>query len=91
MSPAVLDRIVRHDGWIARPTCPADLIALDRHEIRDAQAQRGLQARPFTFAHENFTWLEEKGTPRTSRRSSNAGSARLSAMNAHGTTLTRST
>ncbi len=62
MSPAVLDRIIRHDGWIARPTCPADLIALDLQEIRAAQAERGLQTRPFTVAHENFTWLAESGS-----------------------------
>jgi probable F420-dependent oxidoreductase len=62
MSPTVLDRIVRHDGWIARPTCPADLIKMDLDEIVDARKARGDQDRPFTVAHENFTWLVEGGS-----------------------------
>lgn len=62
MSRAVLERIVRHDGWIARPTCPADLIAVDREEIRARREELQLQDKPFTFAHENFTWLQESGT-----------------------------
>jgi probable F420-dependent oxidoreductase len=62
MSRAVLERIARHDGWIARPTCPADLIATDLSEIQQRRAELGVTDRPFTFAHENFTWIEEKGT-----------------------------
>jgi probable F420-dependent oxidoreductase len=61
MSPAVLDRITRHDGWIARPTCPADLIRMDLGEIVRAREAKGLRNKPFTVAHENFTWLEESG------------------------------
>jgi probable F420-dependent oxidoreductase len=56
MHPNVLQRIARGDGWIARPTCPPDLIAKDLAEIR---AARPPQRAPITVAHENFTWIEE--------------------------------
>jgi probable F420-dependent oxidoreductase len=62
MSGTVLDRIVRHDGWIARPTCPADLIKTDRDEIQQRREELDVSGRPFTFAHENFTWLQETGS-----------------------------
>jgi probable F420-dependent oxidoreductase len=61
MNPHVLRRIASSDGWIARPTCPPDLIAADRELITAARAEVGRSA-PFTFAHENFTWIEEQGT-----------------------------
>lgn len=60
MNEAVLERIARHDGWIARPTCPSDLIAADLSEIRVRREDLGVASRPFTVAHENFTWLSEK-------------------------------
>jgi probable F420-dependent oxidoreductase len=63
MSPTVLNRITRHDGWIARPTCPADLIKVDLDEIEQARELNGLQSKPFTVAHENFTWLDENRDP----------------------------
>jgi alkanesulfonate monooxygenase SsuD/methylene tetrahydromethanopterin reductase-like flavin-dependent oxidoreductase (luciferase family) len=56
MHPNVLRRIASADGWIARPTCPPDLIAQDLAEIR---AARPSSAAPVTVAHENFTWIEE--------------------------------
>lgn len=62
LSPAVRDRIARSDGWIARPTCPADLIAVDLAEIQARRNELGTTTRPFTVAHENFTWIEESGT-----------------------------
>jgi probable F420-dependent oxidoreductase len=62
MSRTVLDRIVRHDGWIARPTCPADLIKNDADEIQARRQELKVSDRPFTFAHENFTWLQETGS-----------------------------
>ncbi|MBV9314952.1 MAG: LLM class flavin-dependent oxidoreductase [Pseudonocardia sp.] len=58
MSPTVLERIVNADGWIARPTCPPHLIVVDLQEIIQTRTQRQL-TRPFTVAHENFTWLTE--------------------------------
>ncbi|HZU14324.1 MAG TPA: LLM class flavin-dependent oxidoreductase [Chloroflexota bacterium] len=61
MHPNVLRRIVRADGWIARPTCPPDLIASDLRTIRQAREAAG-ETRPFTVAHENFTWIEESGS-----------------------------
>jgi hypothetical protein len=61
MNPKVLRRIAAADGWIARPTCPPDLIAADRELITAARAEAARDS-PFTVAHENFTWIEELGT-----------------------------
>lgn len=60
MNRKVLDRIAGRDGWIARPTCPAALIAEDLREIRARRREIGVEDRAFTVAHENFTWLSEK-------------------------------
>lgn len=59
MHPKVLERIAKADGWIARPTCPPDMIASDLDEIGVARRNLGQANAPFTVAHENFTWLEE--------------------------------
>ena len=59
MHPNVLRRIANADGWIARPTCPPDGIALDLADIR---AARAADRAPIVVAHENFTWIEESGT-----------------------------
>jgi probable F420-dependent oxidoreductase len=56
MHPNVARRIAAADGWIARPTCPPELIAADLSLIR---AARGDAA--FTVAHENFVWIEPTG------------------------------
>jgi probable F420-dependent oxidoreductase len=61
MNPNVLRRIARADGWIARPTCPPELIASDLNLIRQARAEMN-ETKPFTVAHENFTWIEERGS-----------------------------
>ena len=61
MHPNVLRRIAKADGWIARPTCPPDLIASDLAIIRRAR-EEGDKTGPFTVAHENFVWIEERGT-----------------------------
>jgi len=61
MNPNVLQRIAAADGWIARPTCPPDLIAVDRQLIVEAREAAGRDS-PFTMAHENFTWIEERGS-----------------------------
>lgn len=61
MNPNVLRRISEADGWIARPTCPPELIASDLGLIRQARADAG-RTSPFTAAHENFTWIEERGS-----------------------------
>ena len=63
MNPNVLRRIVESDGWIARPTCPPDLIAVDKEEIRQAREAAGRADRPFTWAHENFVYIVEHGSP----------------------------
>jgi len=61
MNPNVLRRIANSAGWIARPTCPPHLIASDLALIREARAHAG-RTGPFTVAHENFTWIEERGS-----------------------------
>jgi probable F420-dependent oxidoreductase len=62
MNPKVLQRIAKADAWIARPTCPPDLIAVDKAEIEAARKEAGLEGQPFTMAHENFVYIVESGT-----------------------------
>ena len=62
MHPRVLHRIARSDGWIARPTCPPDLIATDLAEIQAARAETGRGDIPFTMAHENFVYIVDRGS-----------------------------
>ena len=62
MSPNVLARICRWDGWIARPTSHPTQIAQDLAKI-DAELNRQGTSRvqkKFTVAHENFCWLSEE-------------------------------
>ena len=61
MHPAVLRRIARADGWIARPTCPPALIRTDLDAIRSARHEAAGAGKSFTVAHENFVWIEETG------------------------------
>lgn len=62
LSATVRDRVARSDGWIARPTCPAELISTDLAEITQRRDELGRADGPFTVAHENFTWIEENGS-----------------------------
>jgi probable F420-dependent oxidoreductase len=62
MHPRVLDRIARSDGWIARPTCPPNLIAVDLAEIRAAREELRRSDTPFTMAHENFVYMVDRGS-----------------------------
>ncbi|HKV88782.1 MAG TPA: LLM class flavin-dependent oxidoreductase [Candidatus Dormibacteraeota bacterium] len=64
MSPNVLARICRWDGWIVRPTSHPSQIKEDLGEI-DAELTRlgtSRAEKSFTVAHENFCWLSEKGS-----------------------------
>jgi probable F420-dependent oxidoreductase len=62
MAPAVLQRICRWNGWIARPTSPPEQIVEDLRDIDDEFRRQGTSRRDrhFTVAHENFCWLSEK-------------------------------
>ncbi len=64
MSPNVLDRICRWDGWIARPTAAPPQIKDDLGLIDAELARRGTDRvkKSFAVAHENFCWLSEKAT-----------------------------
>ncbi len=64
MSPNVLDRICRWDGWIVRPTSHPTQIAEDLAEIDAELSRRGTSRaqKKFTVAHENFCWLSEKAS-----------------------------
>lgn len=64
MSPNVLDRICRWDGWIARPTAAPAQIADDLSAIDIELKRLGTSRREkrFTVAHENFCWLSEKAS-----------------------------
>ena len=64
MSPKVLDRICRWDGWIVRPTSHPTQMAEDLADI-DAELSRQGTSRAkkkFTVSHENFCWLSEKAS-----------------------------
>lgn len=63
MAPAVLDRICRWDGWIARTTASDEQIAMDLVDIDAELARRGTDRRTkgFTVANESFCWLVEGG------------------------------
>jgi len=61
MHPNVLRRIVGGDAWIARPTAPPDLIASDLAAIDGARRAADI-TKPFTVAHENLAWVEERGS-----------------------------
>jgi probable F420-dependent oxidoreductase len=67
MSPNVLDRICRWDGWIARPTSHPTQLAEDLAEIDAELSRRGTSRaeKRFTVAHENFCWLSEKSSRET--------------------------
>ena len=62
MVPAVLDRISRWDGWIARTTATDEQIAMDLQDIDVTLARRGVdrRARGFAVANESFCWLSER-------------------------------
>jgi len=64
MSPNVLDRICRWDGWIVRPTSHPTQIVQDLAEIDAELGRRGTSRaeKKFTVAHENFCWLSEKAS-----------------------------
>ena len=64
MSPNVLARICRWDGWIVRPTSHPTQMAEDLAEIDAELARRGTSRaqKRFTVAHENFCWLSEKAS-----------------------------
>src|SRR5256884_8148420 len=64
MTPNVLDRICRWDGWIVRPTSHPTQIAEDLAEIDAELSRRGTSRaqKQFTVAHENFCWLSEKAS-----------------------------
>src|SRR5258708_7102515 len=64
MSPNVLARICRWDGWVVRPTSHPTQTAEDLALI-DAELSRlgtSRSEKKFTVAHENFCWLSEKGS-----------------------------
>jgi hypothetical protein len=77
MHPRVLRRIARSDGWIARPTCPPDLIATDLGEIRTTREETGRADSPFTMAHENFVYLVDRGSREEVVRQQQAAYVRL--------------
>jgi probable F420-dependent oxidoreductase len=64
MSPNVLARICRWDGWIARPTSHPSQIAADLALIDAELARAGTSraVKKFTVAHENFCWLSESAS-----------------------------
>jgi probable F420-dependent oxidoreductase len=64
MAPAVLERIAKGDGWIARPTSLPAQIREDAEDIRTALRERGRGEGTFVIAHENFLHLVPTEDPR---------------------------
>lgn len=68
-APAVLDRIARADGWIARPTATAEQISEDRQAIAARRASVAADGGDsFVVAHENFLHLVPGNDPAAVRR-----------------------
>jgi probable F420-dependent oxidoreductase len=68
-APAVLDRIARADGWIARPTSTPAQISEDRQAIAAHRASIGADGDDrFVVAHENFLHLLAGDDPTAVRR-----------------------
>jgi probable F420-dependent oxidoreductase len=67
LAPAVLERIVAADGWIARPTATPEQIAADHGRIVERLHRLGRDPTQFTFAHENFLHLVPTDDPREAR------------------------
>ena len=61
MHPNVLRRIVAADGWIARPTSTPAQLSHDLQLIRQGRDEAGIDT-PFTVAHENFVWIDERAS-----------------------------
>ena len=63
LAPAVLERIARADGWIARPTATVEQIAEDAGHILGRAAEAGRDPAHFTVAHENFLHFVDTDDP----------------------------
>jgi probable F420-dependent oxidoreductase len=61
---AVLERIARADGWIARPTATVEQISDDAGHILERARADGRDPRAFTIAHENFVHFVDTDDPR---------------------------
>lgn len=57
--PRVMDRIARYEGWIARPTSPADQIAADVQALNRHLIAQGRDPSEITMVHENFVHVVE--------------------------------
>jgi alkanesulfonate monooxygenase SsuD/methylene tetrahydromethanopterin reductase-like flavin-dependent oxidoreductase (luciferase family) len=68
MAAAVLRRIVRGDGWIARPTSLPSQIRDDLAEIRTALREGARDPAALTVAHENFLHLVPTDDPAEAER-----------------------
>lgn len=55
----VMDRIARYDGWIPRPTSPAEQIADDWQALQGYLRSVGRDPATLTVAHENFMHVVE--------------------------------
>jgi probable F420-dependent oxidoreductase len=67
LAPAVLARIGRSDGWIARPTATPVQIKEDRQAIAEHRASIGAEG-DFVVAHENFLHLVRTDDPKLARQ-----------------------
>ena len=64
---SVKARVLRTDGWIPRPTCPADEIANDWRQLQDYYREHGRDPRECVVAHENFMHIVLTNDPAEAR------------------------
>jgi probable F420-dependent oxidoreductase len=56
-APSVMERILRADGWIPRPTAPAEVIKRDWQALQVFLQDRGRDPSSIDVVHENFLHL----------------------------------
>lgn len=67
LSPTVLARICKADGWIARPTATPKQIRQDRDAILSSLPALGGKPESLTIAHENFLHFVPTDDPKIAR------------------------
>jgi len=70
-------RVLRSDGWIARPTCPPGDIARDWDELQQYLSDHGRDPSTYVVAHENFLHLVRTDDSRDARAAQHAAFMRV--------------
>lgn len=65
---SVMERVLRAEGWIPRPTCPPEDIARDWRDLQQLMRERGRDPRTMQVAHENFLHFVPTTDPAKARK-----------------------